>query len=359
MKDLTLYKIRDIEFNPDDFIEQSKIIKEKFDIYNKHIEFCPFDTHFLIMQMLKYEARNSNLIEGIYTSNIDILASDDPTSKKITNYLRSLKTAIKDFQKVNIFTKKSILDIHKNLFDNIISTDAINATPGQWRIRNAKIANHTPPNPLYIDEYIDDYIEWLNDDSIWADLPLQVKGPIKVAIAHAYFEKIHPFSDGNGRVGRILINLIINSFGLSNNSCFFLSKSILENQFEYYVQLEKIDSNTNYKDWIKFFLNLIIQQLDINIDVIKKCINLLLDFKNDSLLESNLEKRLLKTKIIKFIAKYPIFTYTKLEKSILNNEEISIDLIKTCFDELSKKFSIKQLKGTSFLEFVDFTNIIV
>ncbi|ASP28643.1 hypothetical protein SCORR_v1c08710 [Spiroplasma corruscae] len=355
-----LYHIEDIEFNIDNFVEKSKIIKEKFKLYNKYMEFCPFDTQYLIMQLLKYEARNSNLIEGIYTSDIDLLTSEDPSSKKITNYLSSLKEAINDYQKNKIYTLDSFLKMHKNLFKNIISTDAINATPGLLRVRNAQIANHNPPKPIYIEEYMKQLINWLNEDSKWDKYPNELKCPIKVAIAHAYFEKIHPFSDGNGRVGRILINLIFNSFNLSNNSYFFISKSILENQFEYYMQLEKLDNNKDYNNWILFFLDLIIEQLDTNIKVIKNSLQLLIKIKNDLLLEDSNLMRNLKNKILKFISRYPIFTITKLKSYIFdNNSEVSDKEFQKAFEDIKDKYNIKKIKDTSFYEFIDVVKIIV
>ncbi|AKX34534.1 Fic family protein [Spiroplasma litorale] len=355
-----LYSIEDIKFDIKNFIDLGKTIKEKFATYNKHMEFCPFDTQFLIMQLLKYEARNSNMIEGIYVNDIDILSNDISGSKKITNYLSSLKLAIEDYNKEQIIKNDTLKKIHKKLYDNMISADAINATPGQWRVKNAKIAKHTPPNPVYIESYINEFINWVNNKDFLSDYPLELRCPIKVAIAHAYFEKIHPFSDGNGRVGRILINLIINTFKITKETNFFISKSILENQFEYYVQLEKLDNNTDWNNWIKFFLNLVIEQLDTNISLIKNSLNLLIEIKNDLLKEEDSFNRILKNNILKYISRYPIFTYEKLEKYILQTQEnIDKDNLKNIFNDLVNKYEIKKIKGTSFMEFTKVLKIIV
>ncbi|AOG60123.1 hypothetical protein SHELI_v1c01680 [Spiroplasma helicoides] len=355
-----LYSIRDIHFNPEDLESRVSEIIKLFVAYNNKFNNAIFNTQFFSMQMLKYEARNSNEIEGIYTSHIEILTRDTPTSKKITNYVTALKNANKEINKNSFFTENLILQIHKDLFENIFTVDAIAANPGSWRTKQVQIANHFPPKPQDVPKYIKEFLEWLNDPEPFKQYGAVLEALVKGSIAHAYFEKIHPFSDGNGRTGRILFNLVLNKYQLTNRPYFYISKAILHDQFTYYMQLAKLDNSTNYQKWIEFFLDTLIYQLKSNIKVFDEAAKMVTIIRKDITKEDNEVYREIKKRIFDYISKYPIFTYVQvynIVKPFFRNIEDNVFV--NVFNQIVENFHIRKIPNTDYFEFKTIIDIIV
>lgn len=95
---------------------------------------------------------------------------------------------------------------------------------------------------------------------------------IKIAILHYQFESIHPFLDGNGRIGRLLIPLYIQSKGMLNKSCLYISDYIERNKDEYYDCLTRVITQNDMIGWIKFFLTAVIETSKIAKDKFKKVV---------------------------------------------------------------------------------------
>ena len=95
---------------------------------------------------------------------------------------------------------------------------------------------------------------------------------IKIAILHYQFESIHPFLDGNGRIGRLLIPLYIQSKGMLNKSCLYISDYIERNKDEYYDCLTRVRTQNDMIGWIKFFLTAVIETSKIAKDKFKKVV---------------------------------------------------------------------------------------
>ena len=104
-----------------------------------------------------------------------------------------------------------------------------------------------------IDGVLTDFEKFINNEEI--DTP----DLIKIAILHYQFESIHPFLDGNGRIGRLLIPLYIQSKGMLNKSCLYISDYIERNKDEYYDCLTRVRTQNDMIGWIKFFLTAVIE----------------------------------------------------------------------------------------------------
>jgi Fic family protein len=361
VKKMALYSINDIKFNPKMFQFQVEKIVKTFREYNLHMQQAPFDTQFLSMQLLKYEARHSNMIEGIDTNDIEILAADTPDSKRVSNYVSALRAGHERLRQNPKFSVELICDIHRELFVNMMSIDAINANPGNFRVKYVQIAQHIPPDPQDVPKYIQEFCDWLNDDEMFAEYD-RVLGPlVKAAVAHAYFEKVHPFTDGNGRTGRIIFNLVLNKYALTEQPYFYISKAILHDQFEYYQQLAKLDKSNEWQNWIAFFLGLIQYQLEANVKTITEAIKLFYDYKNKLFQEFDPTKREVKRKMFQYIVRYPIFTFTRIYfqvkpvfPSLTDQEFVNI------FDEVLEQFDVQKVRDSEVhFEFKPLVKIIV
>lgn len=146
-------------------------------------------------------------------------------------------------------------------------------TPGEFRISQNWIGGSMPSKAVYvapphteIAELLTDFEKFINNEEI--DTP----DLIKIAILHYQFESIHPFLDGNGRIGRLLIPLYIQSKGMLNKSCLYISDYIERNKDEYYDCLTRVRTQNDMIGWIKFFLTAVIETSKIAKDKFKKVV---------------------------------------------------------------------------------------
>ena len=146
-------------------------------------------------------------------------------------------------------------------------------TPGEFRISQNWIGGSMPSKAVYVPpphteiaELLTDFEKFINNEEI--DTP----DLIKIAILHYQFESIHPFLDGNGRIGRLLIPLYIQSKGMLNKSCLYISDYIERNKDEYYDCLTRVRTQNDMIGWIKFFLTAVIETSKIAKDKFKKVV---------------------------------------------------------------------------------------
>ena len=146
-------------------------------------------------------------------------------------------------------------------------------TPGEFRISQNWIGGSMPSKAVYVPpphteiaELLTDFEKFINNEEI--DTP----DLIKIAILHYQFESIHPFLDGNGRIGRLLIPLYIQSKGMLNKSCLYISDYIERNKDEYYDCLTRVRTQNDMIGWIKFFLTAVIETSKIAKDKFKNVV---------------------------------------------------------------------------------------
>lgn len=217
------------------------------------------------------ESLCSSAIEGTYVTPQNILL--DNASSKVsadTKKIQSLWAAIKFFQKTNL-NLSSI-----NFFEEINSK--VLPSPQEVDIRFGKIRNcqnfvggfnsvtarFVPPQPQYIKDLLQDLCDFWNNKKL--SFPIL----IKIAIFHYQFETIHPFVDGNGRTGRILINMQLNDANLLNYPALCLSEFWSRNKEHYYEALGSARYSNNIEYWIVFFLQSIITTCEERIKAISE-----------------------------------------------------------------------------------------
>jgi Fic family protein len=106
------------------------------------------------------------------------------------------------------------------------------------------------------------------------DDPVETPILIKAALAHAQFETIHPFLDGNGRVGRLLITLLLCSQGVPSKPLLYLSLYLKQNRDTYYEHLQRIRTDGAWEEWLEFFLDGVIEVADSATDTTKRIIQM-------------------------------------------------------------------------------------
>jgi Fic family protein len=226
----------------------------RLDMYSEYI---PNIDLFISMHIAK-EATKSSKIEGTKT-NIDdaILNKDDVNEEKrddweeVNNYISALNLAIENLKKLP-FSSRLIKETHKTLLKGVRGKHKL---PGEFRssqnwIGGASIKDATfiPPTFDSVNECMSDIEKFAHSDEFYfPDL-------LKIALIHYQFETVHPFLDGNGRVGRLLITLYLVEKGILKKPVLYLSDFFERNRTLYYDNLTGVREKDNIVQWFKFFL---------------------------------------------------------------------------------------------------------
>ena len=226
-----------------------------------------------VSMYVRKEALLSSQIEGTQATLEDVL---DPLIEKnanqnvadVVNYIKATEFALERMNTLPL-CNRLIKETHKVLMSGVRGQEK---NPGEFRISqnwigaagsSLKNARYIPPNPEDMVNAMSDLEKYINsDDSL--DLLIQA------ALLHYQFETIHPFLDGNGRVGRLLITLFLMEKKVLNSPALYISYYLKKNRIEYYDRMSEVRNKDNYEQWIKFFLNAIKESADESVETIKK-----------------------------------------------------------------------------------------
>ena len=210
-----------------------------------------------ISMYVQKEALLSSQIEGtqatledIFNPNID--GNINAEVDDVVNYIKAAKYAIKRLETLPL-CNKLLLETHKILLSGVRGKEK---NPGEFRqsqnwIGGAgstiKTARYIPPDVISMKESLSDLEKYMNAEAELDDL-------IRIALIHYQFESIHPFLDGNGRIGRLLIVLYLLEKKVIKTPSLYLSFYLKEQRIEYYDRMSAIRETGDYEQWIKFFL---------------------------------------------------------------------------------------------------------
>ena len=240
-------------------LENKRILKKAISANRElanMVGFCkqlPNEAIFYHSAFLIKEAKDSSEIENIVTTNDELyqaLASSkivtDPNTREVLHYIDALWVGLKEMENTKVLTTRTFIKIVNTIKEN---NQGIRVHPGT-KIQNDKTKEiiYTPPEGKdVIEDKLKNLEEYINkNDSID---PL-----IKLAVVHYQFEAIHPFSDGNGRTGRIINILYLVFQKLLDHPMLFLSKYIIDHKNDYYTKLKKVTEEGKWEDWILYIL---------------------------------------------------------------------------------------------------------
>lgn len=246
----------------------------RLDMYSEYI---PNIDLFISMHVLK-EATQSSKIEGTKTNIEEALQSksDVPDEmrndwEEVQNYIEALNTAIKSLDKIP-FSSKLVKQTHKILLQGVRGKHKI---PGEFRNSQNWIGGATISDAIFIPPNASDISELMSDLEKFAhNNEIQFPDLLKIALIHYQFETIHPFLDGNGRVGRLMITLYLVEKGILKKPILYLSDFFERNRGLYYDNLTKVREQNNIQQWFKFFLVGVIETAKNSIDTFDKILKL-------------------------------------------------------------------------------------
>lgn len=232
---------------------------------------------FFIRMHITKEATQSSRIEGTRTNMEEALLEEqdiDPEKRddweEVQNYIHAINEAIEQLQKLPL-SNRLLKDTHKTLMQGVRGE---HKQPGEFRISqnwigpNLKHAVFVPPHHDHVPELMSDLEKFIHNEES------QVPHLIKIAIAHYQFETIHPFLDGNGRLGRLMIALYFASFDLLHKPALYLSDYFERHKTQYVDHLMAVRKSNQIKPWLVFFLIGIQETAKNSIQVFKDVLQL-------------------------------------------------------------------------------------
>ncbi|GMR05756.1 MAG: Fic family protein [Gammaproteobacteria bacterium] len=235
------------------------------------------DVDFFIRMHITKEATQSSRIEGTRTNMEEALLDEsdiEPEKRddweEVQNYVNAINNAIEQLESLPL-SNRLLRNTHKILMQGVrgeIKQPGEYRNSQNWIGVSLKNAVFIPPHQDEVVELMSDLEKFIHNDE------LQVPHLIKIAIAHYQFETIHPFLDGNGRLGRLMIALYLASFGLLHKPALYLSDYFERNKTEYVDRLMAVFESNQLQQWLVFFLYGVKETAESSIQVFKDVIAL-------------------------------------------------------------------------------------
>ena len=236
----------------------------------------------LLSPLLMKEAELSSRIEGTIATANEVYQQQageefEPEKKadiqEILNYRNALRAAEHTLKEQPV-SLHLIRQMHEILMEGVRGK---NKNPGKFRDTQNWIgprkctieeATYVPPSPIILNDLLENFIAFVNVQDNQLD-PI-----IQTALVHAQFELIHPFDDGNGRIGRLLIPLFLMKRGCLVSPSLYISRYLEADRDTYYDRLEQISSKGDWLGWIQYFLGALIDQAENNLQLARQIIEL-------------------------------------------------------------------------------------
>lgn len=296
------------ELNPSVYMEALIDATARLEVYRSKLDSSKLDRMWFLPTLQQKEALSSSLMEGTQATLDGVLVDQVNPSEKdqnlseVRNYLRATEAGY-SYLKKNDFSIEFFKSLHKLLMQGNVRRNK-STVPGDFRIEqnyigHGKSISYIPPIPQNVESLMENLTLYLNNSSDG------LRPLVRTAIIHAQFETIHPFMDGNGRVGRMLIPLYLYKQNQISLPCFFISEALERDKFRYYDLLNGIRSKNDWGAWINFFLYTVEQQCSKYIAVVDRI---------NALYETDLEraKDIMRSNklvdVINLLYKYPVIS---------------------------------------------------
>lgn len=313
---------------------------------------------FIEMHIAK-EAAKSSKIEGTQTEIEEALKKESDIAperkddwQEVRNYIEAVNSSISKLKTLPLSTRL-LKDAHKILMKGVRGQ---NRKPGEFRSSQNWIGGATlkdaifiPPVHTEINELMSDLEKFLHNDQI--DVPVL----IRAGIAHYQFETIHPFLDGNGRIGRLLIILYLVSTNLLTKPSLYLSDYFERHRQLYYDNLNNVRVKNDIAQWIKFFLVGIIETSDKGINTFKAILKLKEQVEDKKLIKLGKKLPTAKSLLI-YLFRRPVVTAQDVQDEL----KVSLPTANTILSDFERLDILKEKTGwkrNREFEFSEYLNL--
>lgn len=220
----------------------------------------------LINTLALREAKDSSEIENIVTTHDELFretahtVAGAPAAKEVARYRQALRVGFDTVRATGMLTTNQIIAIQFELEKN---RPGLRKLPGTVLADGAGKVVYTPPSPEHLPGLMGDLDRFINEPERFDADPL-----IKMALIHHQFESIHPFPDGNGRIGRILNVLYLTRTGLLDIPVLYLSRFITRNKADYYRHLQAVRDTGDWEPWVIYMLEAVAETSATTVEIV-------------------------------------------------------------------------------------------
>lgn len=328
----------------------------RLDMYSEYVNIDLF-----IRMHIAKEATQSSKIEGTQTNMKEAFLKKEEIAKEkrddweeVQNYIQAMNEAVKLLHTLP-FSSRLIKETHKILLQGVRGKHKL---PGKFRVSQNWIGGATINDAVFIPPVHNSIGVLMSDLEYFANNELNhIPDLLKIAIIHYQFETIHPFLDGNGRVGRLLITLYLVNKGILKQPILYLSDFFEKNRMLYYDNLMRIRTHNDITQWLKFFLTGVIETAKKGVTTFDAIMQLQknMELKIESLGNRSGDAK----KVVDYLYTQPVVEVNRVEEIIQKSNVTAYKLL----DSLEKLEILKEVSGAQrnklyvFNEYLDLFNL--
>jgi cell filamentation protein, protein adenylyltransferase len=302
------------------------------------------DVDFFIKMHITKEATTSSRIEGTRTNMEEALVDVqdvDPERRddweEVQNYIKAVNFSIEHLQSLPLSTRL-LRETHKVLMQGVRGEQKL---PGEfrksqnWLGSSLKNAVFVPPHHEHLGDLMGDLENFIHNNEI------HVPHLIRVGILHYQFETIHPFLDGNGRLGRLLIALYLANFNLLHKPALYLSDYFERNRLDYYDHLTVARTKNDMNSWLRFFLLGVQETASRSVGVFKAILELKEQIEREVMPKFHSRRQSNAQSLIRSLYQRPVVNI-KVVKSLLN---VQANTASSLINDFEKSGILREMTG--------------
>src|SRR5882757_4997462 len=303
------------------------------------------NTGLFIYVYIRKEALVSSQIEGTQSSFSDLLLYESEQApgvpledvREVSDYVAALSHGIERLRGGFPLSLRLLREIHSVL---LRSGRGSNKTPGEFRQSQVWIGGSRPGKARFVPPPTDRVVECMGalEKFLHGD-PIETPTLLKAALAHVQFETIHPFLDGNGRLGRLLITFLLCAEGALSEPILYLSLHFKSHRQEYYDRLQRVRTHGDWEGWLRFFLKGVISTSEEAVTTTRRILAL---FEKDRRQIERLGRAAASAfRVHEYLQKKPITGIREMEKNLA----LTYPTVAGALDRMKKQHIVKELTG--------------